>query len=38
VAGRGNFTKVKATKISRGGGDASPSYNPPMVCNISSFI
>jgi len=27
---------VKATKTS-GGGSASPSYNPPRDCNISSY-
>jgi len=27
---------VKATKTN-GGGDASPSYNPPRDCNIFSF-
>jgi len=36
--GQGEGTKVKATKTSRGGGlNASPSYNPPRDCNISSY-
>jgi len=36
--GQGEGTKVKATKISGGGGDASPSYNPPMDCHTYSYI
>jgi len=27
---------MEATKTSVGGGDSSPSYNPPRDCNISS--
>jgi len=35
--GQGEGSKVKATKTS-GGWNASPSYNPPRDCNISSFV
>jgi len=35
--GQGEGSKMKATKTS-GGGDASPSYNPPKACNISSLL
>jgi len=35
--GQGWESKVKATKTS-GRGNASPSYNPPRDCNISSYI
>jgi len=29
---------VKSTKTSGGGGNVSPSYNPPRDCNISGFF
>jgi len=36
--GQEEGTKVKATKTSGGGGDASRSYDPPKECNFSSFV
>jgi len=36
--GQAEGTKLKATKTRRGGGDASPPYNPAWNCKISSSL